>query len=225
VSHNRISQVPDSLINGTLTPTLEELSMSHNVINNLAVTVGPKLRRLDVKGNHLTYQQMEPLIVLEFAGRMNLCHFYETVPQQITDTGIFLGSAESARNFPVLQKLGIGSILNAAFPLSSHCAMPDQFAYCTLNLEDSEEEDIMRVFGKAYEFIENSLAQKRNVLIHCQAGVSRSVAIAASYLMKRFSLSAKAALQSIQARRPHAKPITHFVKTLEKFELEIVTPG
>ncbi|KAN0062948.1 tyrosine protein phosphatase yvh1 [Thecaphora frezii] len=56
------------------------------------------------------------------------------------------------------------------------------------------------------------------VLIHCQAGCSRSVAIAAAYLMHTRRISAHDAVQMIQARRARAQPNAGFMAQLELYE-------
>ncbi len=47
--------------------------------------------------------------------------------------------------------------------------------------------NISQHFDETYEFIDRQLKLKRNTLVHCHAGVSRSVAIVTAYLMRRCS--------------------------------------
>ena len=56
--------------------------------------------------------------------------------------------------------------------------------------DDSETADISKHFKKAHEFIDENL-KTRNVLVHCQAGVSRSATIVISYIMKELKLTAQ----------------------------------
>ncbi len=75
---------------------------------------------------------------------------------------------------------------------------------------------------ESHRFIEEALSKAGSaVLIHCQAGVSRSVTLAASYLMKHHRLSAEDALAMIKSKRPAAKPISFFVEQLKLYEKEI----
>lgn len=56
------------------------------------------------------------------------------------------------------------------------------------------------------------------VLVHCQAGCSRSVAIVAAYLMHTRRISAHTAVSMIQKRRPDAEPNKGFMAQLELYE-------
>ncbi|EPQ27289.1 uncharacterized protein PFL1_05212 [Pseudozyma flocculosa PF-1] len=56
------------------------------------------------------------------------------------------------------------------------------------------------------------------VLVHCQAGCSRSVAIAAAYLMSTRRISTSEAVKMIQARRARAQPNPGFMAQLELYE-------
>ncbi|KDN53136.1 hypothetical protein K437DRAFT_289675 [Tilletiaria anomala UBC 951] len=56
------------------------------------------------------------------------------------------------------------------------------------------------------------------VLVHCQAGISRSATLVAAYLMWRRGISTSAALELIRARRPQADPNSGFVAQLELYE-------
>lgn len=168
VSHNRLRAIPRSVV--CESPALAVLLASHNHIEQLDVDVTPALRQLDVKGNPLTFAQVQPLIEREFAGTMDLCHFYETVPQCIEED-LFLGSAEAARNFPVLRRLRICHILNAAMPESQHRVQVGEFDYLTLHLEDNDAQNISEAFERAHSYIDAALAKpagQRGVLIHCQ---------------------------------------------------------
>lgn len=56
------------------------------------------------------------------------------------------------------------------------------------------------------------------VLVHCQAGCSRSVAIVAAYLMHTRRISASTAVSMIQRRRTHAEPNRGFLAQLELYQ-------
>jgi hypothetical protein len=56
--------------------------------------------------------------------------------------------------------------------------------YKRLTVRDDVEEDILRHFAPAHEFISAALAAGSSVLVHCRAGISRSATIVISYLMK-----------------------------------------
>lgn len=59
-----------------------------------------------------------------------------------------------------------------------------------------------------------------NTLVHCVAGVSRSVSICLAYLMKHHDMSLKEAYKYVERRRPCIKPNNSFFKQLIDFEIE-----
>lgn len=62
----------------------------------------------------------------------------------------------------------------------------------------------------AYDFL--CLVNKLNsaVLVHCMAGISRSVSVIAYYLMKKYSLTSYDAIEYLKSRRCIANPNSYF---------------
>ncbi len=225
VGHNAIAALPPHVVELTCV-ALEELIVAQNRIEHippLPVTHEAfRLRRFDFKGNRVTFEEVRYLIRLEEEGKLQLAHFYETVPQML-EPGLFLGSAESARNVDVLVKLGITHILNAA--TAREKLAPDQFKYLTLELQDTADQEMLPAFDAAHAFIAEAVDSGGAVLIHCQAGVSRSVTIAASFLIAHHRMTSAEALQFVQSKRPTAKPIQHFVEELKRYEKQNLSNG
>jgi protein-tyrosine phosphatase len=219
VSHNGIHVIPQVVVD-LMCVALEELIVAQNLIEHIPPLPIAKdgfcLRRFDFKGNKVTFEDVRELIELEFAGRLHLAHFYETVPQLLLG-GVYLGSGEAARNVNVLVKLGITHILNAA--TTRHRQGSDPFQYLTLELEDTPGQEVLHLLERAHTFIDSAVQRGSGVLIHCQAGVSRSVTIAASYLMRQHKMTVEEALEFVRSKRPAAKPITHFVEQLKRYEM------
>lgn len=70
----------------------------------------------------------------------------------------------------------------------------------------------------AYHFIDNAVTSNQNVLIHCIAGVSRSVSIVVYYLMKKYHISYRDAIKIIKKKRPISNPNISFIKQLEAYQ-------
>ncbi len=85
-------------------------------------------------------------------------------------------------------------------------------------IEDSPDADISKHFDEIYEFVINNYANNKNILIHCQAGLSRSVSATAYCLMKLYGLSFEDALKLIQNKRPYMSINPSFVSQLLDYE-------
>lgn len=72
----------------------------------------------------------------------------------------------------------------------------------------------------AYHFIDHVINSKHKVLIHCMAGVSRSVSILIYYMMKKYHLAFADALQFIQSKRKIANPNDSFKLQLKVYQVK-----
>lgn len=86
-----------------------------------------------------------------------------------------------------------------------------------ININDSPDENISLYFYDAIEFIHVARLQKRTVLVHCLAGVSRSAVIIAAYLLTVTDLNYSLALTYLTKRRPCANPNFGFRMQLYRF--------
>ena len=94
-----------------------------------------------------------------------------------------LGNMRDASNISVLTRLNIRYILNVTAKAATY-SIPSGFQYKHLEAADNGFQNLRQFFEEAFEFIEAAKAANTGVLIHCQAGISRSPTIAIAYLMK-----------------------------------------
>ena len=66
--------------------------------------------------------------------------------------------------------------------------------------EDRDGFDLSRFFSQAISFIRDSL-DNTNIMVHCLAGVSRSVCLVLAYLMKHRKMKYEEAYSMVKARR------------------------
>jgi dual specificity phosphatase 12 len=85
-------------------------------------------------------------------------------------------------------------------------------------VDDTETTNIAEHFVPAANFIDAALQNGQGVLVHCQAGVSRSTTLVAAYLMIKLGLNAQQAVDKIRSVRPQVEPTQFFLLQLEMFE-------
>eukprot|EP00980_Cylindrotheca_fusiformis_P014433 scaffold3845_cov67-Cylindrotheca_fusiformis.AAC.1 len=66
--------------------------------------------------------------------------------------------------------------------------------------------------------MDESFNRKRNILVHCAMGVSRSAALCAAWIIVRKKLSLQQAMDTIRAVRPEVLPNLGFIAWLRALE-------
>lgn len=69
-----------------------------------------------------------------------------------------------------------------------------------------------------YHFIDHCIASNKNVLVHCMAGVSRSVSLVIYYIMKKYHVNYQEAYDLVKTRRHIANPNDSFKLQLERYQ-------
>ena len=95
---------------------------------------------------------------------------------------LYLGSIKSAMNHDVLEVYEINAVMNVT-ENDTRDRIPAKCDYLHIPLLDDTEQDLLPHIPQALSFITKNLSQQKNLLIHCQAGRSRSASIVLAYLM------------------------------------------
>jgi len=100
---------------------------------------------------------------------------------------LFLSDVESAKSEELLRRHRIQAVVNACSILTE-CQSPtypafDFITYLNVELEDNADANLTPAICRTQEFINTNLLSGRNVLVHCQAGISRSVSLIMAYLI------------------------------------------
>ncbi|CAG9818918.1 unnamed protein product [Phaedon cochleariae] len=90
---------------------------------------------------------------------------------------------------------------------------------------DTPDQNLTQYFSVCNDFIHAARLRDGNVLIHCLAGMSRSVTVAVAYIMSVSNLNWKEALKVVRAGRAVANPNLGFQKQLEDFECTKILEG
>lgn len=130
---------------------------------------------------------------------------------------LLVASQDVANCQTTIASNNITAILNvSANPIANHWP---GITYSHIPILDLPEEQLQNYFPVCFKFIEqNSSVDGGRVLVHCNAGVSRSVSIVTAYLMSTKKLTVQQALDVVRSCRPSAKPNQGFMKQLEVFE-------
>merc|ERR1719219_1609083 len=121
-----------------------------------------------------------------------------------------LGNMRDASNISVLTRLNIRYILNVTAKPANY-NIPSGFQYKHLEASDNGFQNLRQFFEEAFEFIELAKAANTGVLIHCQAGISRSPTIAIAYLMKNYLMSMAEAYKFVKTKRSIISPNLNFM--------------
>lgn len=149
----------------------------------------------------------------------NPCYRTTDVPCMILRGRLFIGP-EEARRSHVLDYFPMDAILSLGHTTTLYDAYkyPKRCVYHHIVLDDSEDEPLTEHLDDAVDFIHTHIMFGNRVLVHCQAGVSRSAAICIAYLMKYQFLSYKAAHKVVKIARDCIYPNEGFVKQLLEWE-------
>jgi dual specificity MAP kinase phosphatase len=134
---------------------------------------------------------------------------------------LYLGNERDAADRDRLKELGITHILNVTSHLPLFFEGEDDLTYCRLSASDSAHQNLTQYFQRAFEFIDAARKHNGKVMIHCQAGVSRSSTVVIAYIMKHSSLSMSSAFHFVKSKRTIIAPNFNFMGQLMDFEQQL----
>ncbi|XP_035895873.1 uncharacterized protein DDB_G0271670 [Anopheles stephensi] len=129
--------------------------------------------------------------------------------------GLYIGNYRDSKDYQQLDRYGITHIVSIHdSPRRFH---PDKHYLCVI-AADKPDQNLSQYFSVCNDFIHSARLKQGNVLIHCLAGMSRSVTVAVAYIMCVTPLSWKEALKVVRAGRSIANPNLGFQNQLQDFE-------
>lgn len=97
------------------------------------------------------------------------------------------------------------------------------FIYLNVNLLDLPDTNIRYHFDSVFGFMNEAVEQGGSVLVHCNAGVSRSATLVIAYIMKHQKLRFEHAFDKVKGVRPSVRPNEGFLKQLHDYDLELAS--
>ncbi|XP_039516063.1 dual specificity protein phosphatase 22-B isoform X3 [Pimephales promelas] len=128
---------------------------------------------------------------------------------------LYLGNFKDARDREQLARNNITHILSihdTATPILQ------EMTYLCISAADSPTQNLIQHFKESITFIHKSRLKGEGCLVHCLAGVSRSVTLVVAYIMTVTSLGCQDALAAVKLARPCASPNVGFQTQLMEFE-------
>lgn len=125
---------------------------------------------------------------------------------------LYIGNAYNASDKKWLEQHHITHILNCTKDLPNF--FPNDYKYLRLKLDDVPDQSLYEVLEPSYKFIYSAIGGGGTILIHCHAGISRSVSIVIYFLMKLKKLTYLQALTYIREHRPEVNPNPGFMQQL-----------
>lgn len=135
----------------------------------------------------------------------------DDVPAEVVQH-LYIGSQDCATQ-TVLNKYDIKHVLSLGISVDTK-DVNYKFVEC-LDLPDT---DIKPVLADSLGFIHNAVTSKENILVHCNAGVSRTSMIVIGYLMLYRRMEFIDAYNLVKSKRPAIQPNTGFKQQLSMYK-------
>ncbi|XP_077389843.1 dual specificity protein phosphatase 22-B-like [Festucalex cinctus] len=90
--------------------------------------------------------------------------------------------------------------------------------YLCIVAADHRKQNLIPFFRESIVFIHNCRLKGEGCLVHCVAGVSRSVTLVVAYIMTVTGLGWVESLAAVRAARPRAGPNLGFLRQLGEFQ-------
>uniref|UniRef100_A0A8C9Y9C0 Dual specificity protein phosphatase 22-B n=1 Tax=Sander lucioperca TaxID=283035 RepID=A0A8C9Y9C0_SANLU len=94
----------------------------------------------------------------------------------------------------------------------------EDMTYLCISAADHSKQNLIQYFRDSIMFIHESRLKGEGCLVHCVAGVSRSVTLVVAYIMTVTGRGWVESLAAVRAARPCAGPNLGFLRQLEEFE-------
>ncbi|XP_003975344.1 dual specificity protein phosphatase 22-B isoform X4 [Takifugu rubripes] len=128
---------------------------------------------------------------------------------------LYLGNFKDARDREQLARNNITHILSIH---DSAAPILKEMTYLCIPAADLPTQNLTQHFKQSIMFMHESRLKGEGCLVHCLAGVSRSVTLVVAYIMTVTRLGWSDALAAVKAARPCAAPNVGFQRQLQEFE-------
>jgi len=133
--------------------------------------------------------------------------------------GLYLGGEEIAINKELLKKNNVSIVLNVTSHIPHY--YESEFTYHRVPIGDAPHVNIKQYFEDTFKIIDEAITNNNNILVHCQAGISRSATIVIAYIMKKNKMKMNDAYNFVHNNRRCIGPNLGFCGQLILYEQEL----
>ena len=150
----------------------------------------------------------------------------------IIKNGIFIGNVHSVignystNDDDILSEINIKVVISALTEEEYEDYMIGEqdfhnIEWIRLVIDDDKDEKISQYFFEGHNIINKALAENKNVIVHCAAGISRSSSLVIAYLMIENRWLYEEAYNYVKSKRSIINPNIGFVKQLKALEYRL----
>jgi dual specificity phosphatase 12 len=118
--------------------------------------------------------------------------------------GLYLGNVQDSMDIATLQIKRIYGIINCTKDLPFHPEFKGPTMRIPVNDDGQSDAGLLEHLPSAIQAIDSSLMNGSPILVHCFAGIQRSAAVIAAYVMYKHKLDAPTAVHYIKSKKPEA---------------------
>ncbi|KAH8042381.1 hypothetical protein HPB51_022189 [Rhipicephalus microplus] len=139
------------------------------------------------------------------------------------DTGDVVDyAADAAADWCLLRSLAVTHVVNAVATTVPNFHEDRGLTYLALELLDLPDFTLtLDTIDKVCDFIDEALSSGGSVLVHCNAGVSRSCALVLAFLILRRGMDLREALERARTARPVVRPNDGFLRQLKELQKSV----
>lgn len=138
---------------------------------------------------------------------------------------LFLGNAQNSSDCDALDRHHIRFVVNVTPNLPNVFEDSGSIQYLQIPITDHWSQNLASFFPSAISFIDGARERGEGVLVHCLAGISRSVTITVAYLMYKMSMSLNDAYDFVRRKKANISPNFNFMGQLLDFEHQLNPPS
>lgn len=125
---------------------------------------------------------------------------------EIDEVKIFLGTYEDSKDLKFIENKNIGSIVCVMKEKPFLSEIKKEINFLHIPVDDHCNEKISDYFQTFIKFIDENIKSRKNILVHCYMGISRSPSFIISYLILKKKMKYKEAYEFVKSKRGQIEP-------------------